>query len=144
PLFFSSYATSYLLKLHNEAVHLKKFVKICYICGKSIASSADYKVHMNKHEGIPAPDISCDVCGLRLASERGLKRHKESQHPVGGKKEHPCPICPKVSPTVKALKKHINTMHEKGLDHKCTICEKAFKRADGLRVRISQHIFIAF
>ena len=92
---------------------------------------------MNKHEGIPAPDISCDVCGLRMANERSLKRHKQSQHPIGGKKEHPCPICPKVSPTVKALKKHINTMHEKGYDHKCTICEKAFKRADGLKVSIA-------
>ena len=89
---------------------------------------------MNKHEGIPAPEISCDICGLRLCSERGLKLHKDSQHPVGGKQDYPCPKCPKVSPTPMALKKHINTMHEKGYDHKCTICAKAFKRPDALRV----------
>ncbi|XP_065369919.1 transcription factor grauzone-like [Calliphora vicina] len=133
------YGSSYLLKQHIQAVHLKKFVKICYICGKSICSSADYKIHMNKHEGIPQPIISCDICGLRVTRERGLKRHKETQHPVGGKTEHPCPICPKISPTLKALRKHINTMHEKGYDHKCNICEKAFKRAEALREHTASH-----
>ena len=99
---------------------------------------------MNKHEGIPPPEISCDVCGLKLASERNLKRHKESQHPVGGKQEHPCPVCPKVSPTLRALKKHMSTMHEKGCDHKCNMCEKAFRRADALRVRDLHQTFLAF
>ena len=89
---------------------------------------------MNKHEGIPPPELNCDICGLRLTSERGLKLHKENQHPVGGKQEWPCPICPKISPTAMALKKHIYLMHEKGYDHKCTICEKAFKRSDHLKV----------
>ncbi|KAI8128867.1 Cap-specific mRNA (nucleoside-2'-O-)-methyltransferase 2 [Lucilia cuprina] len=134
-----NYGSPYLLNQHRQAVHLKRFVKICYICGKAINSSAEFKIHMNKHEGIPAPVINCDVCGLRLTSERGLKLHKESQHPIGGKQEHHCPICPKISPTLKALKKHINTMHEKGYDHKCSICEKAFKRSEALKEHMATH-----
>ncbi|KAM7344983.1 uncharacterized protein ACRADG_011483 [Cochliomyia hominivorax] len=134
-----NYGSPYLLNQHRQAVHLKRFVKICYICGKAINSSAEFKIHMNKHEGIPAPEINCDVCGLRLTSERGLKLHKESQHPIGGKQEHHCPICPKISPTLKALKKHINTMHEKGYDHKCSICEKAFKRSEALKEHMATH-----
>ncbi|XP_065368122.1 transcription factor grauzone-like [Calliphora vicina] len=133
------YASSYLLNHHTKAVHLKKFVKICFICGKAISTTAEYKIHMDKHEGIPQPIISCDVCGLRLTSDRGLKRHKENQHPVGGKQEHHCPICPKISPTLKALRKHINTMHKKGIEHKCTICGKAFKRAEVLREHMASH-----
>lgn len=117
-----------------QAVHLKKFFKICYICGKSISSSTDYKIHLNKHEGLPQPIISCDICGLRLTTERGLKRHKDTQHPIDGKKEHHCPKCPKISPTLKALRKHIIRMHEERFDYKCSVCGKAFKRAEVLRV----------
>ncbi|XP_065368954.1 transcription factor grauzone-like [Calliphora vicina] len=134
------YGNSYLLKIHTEVVHLKKQAKVCYICGKTLGTSTEYKAHMNKHEGIPAPLINCDVCGLRLTSERSLKLHKESQHPVGGKQQHPCPVCHKISPTARALKKHVNTMHEKGYDHKCSMCEKAFRRAEALKEHIaSQH-----
>lgn len=89
---------------------------------------------MNKHEGIPLPLINCDVCGLRLTSQRGLKAHKATQHPVGGKQDHPCAFCEKISPTSRALKKHVLTMHEKGRDHKCNLCDKAFRRADKLKV----------
>ncbi|XP_037822831.1 transcription factor grauzone-like [Lucilia sericata] len=134
------YGNSYLLKIHTEVVHLKKQAKVCYICGKTLGTSTEYKTHMNKHEGIPTPVINCDVCGLRLISERSLKLHKESQHPVGGKQDHPCPICHKISPTARALKKHINTMHERGCDHKCTMCGKAFRRPETLKEHIaSQH-----
>ncbi|KNC21319.1 Transcription factor grauzone, partial [Lucilia cuprina] len=134
------YGNSYLLKIHTEVVHLKKQAQVCYICGKTLGTSTEYKTHMNKHEGIPAPVINCDVCGLRLISKRSLKLHKESQHPVGGKQDHPCPICHKISPTARALKKHINTMHEKGCDHKCTMCGKAFRRPETLKEHIaSQH-----
>ncbi|XP_065367259.1 transcription factor grauzone-like [Calliphora vicina] len=133
------YGNSYLLKIHTEVVHLKKQAKVCYICGKTLGTSTEYKAHMNKHEGIPAPLINCDVCGLRLISERSLKLHKESQHPVGGKQQHPCPVCHKISPTARALKKHVITMHEKGYDHKCSMCEKAFKRAEALRDHMASH-----
>ncbi|XP_023302774.2 transcription factor grauzone-like [Lucilia cuprina] len=133
------YPSANHLNIHTEAVHLKKFVKICYICGKSIVTSAEYKIHMDKHEGIPPPSISCDICGLLLTSERGLKRHKDNQHPVGGKQDHPCPVCHKISPTRKALLKHVSTMHKKGYDHKCNICEKAFKRAEALREHMASH-----
>lgn len=133
-MFNFSYGSSSLLKLHIDVVHLKKNAKICYICGKTLGNSAEYKAHMNKHEGIPPPVINCDVCGLRLSCERSLRLHKETQHPVGGKKDHPCPVCHKISPTARALKKHIITMHEKGCDHKCTMCDKAFRRPETLRV----------
>lgn len=127
------YASSYLLKLHRDVLHLNKLAKVCYICGLTLRTSTEYKAHMNKHEGLAA-NLNCDICGLRLTSERGLKVHKDTQHPVGGKQEHKCPICSKVSPTLRALKKHVSTMHEKGCEYKCSLCEKAFRRPEGLKV----------
>ncbi|TMW43508.1 hypothetical protein DOY81_011412 [Sarcophaga bullata] len=53
---------------------------------------------MNKHEGIPPPEISCDVCGLKLASERNLKRIKDLNILLGGKQETSLSLMPKVSP----------------------------------------------
>ncbi|XP_037824096.1 transcription factor grauzone-like [Lucilia sericata] len=123
-------------KLQHLPEEEKKFP--CKQCGK-FSYKCRIQIHMDKHEGIPPPSISCDICGLLLTSERGLKRHKDNQHPVGGKQDHPCPVCHKISPTRKALLKHVSTMHKKGYDHKCNICEKAFKRAEALREHMASH-----
>lgn len=88
---------------------------------------------MEKHE-VKTVSISCDVCGLLLSSKEGLKRHKNSQHPEGGKKEHTCHICSKISPTQRALKSHIRSVHEQGFEFKCSLCEKSFKRPSVLKV----------
>lgn len=129
-----SFGNNYLLSNHIRAVHLNKYAKICDICGKSIRCKDVFERHMLEHEGKPAPTISCDICGLLLTGKRGLKRHKDMIHPVGGQLEHTCSICAKVSPNLKAHKRHVQYKHELGYDHKCTICEKAFKRAQALTV----------
>ena len=95
-----------------------------------------FKLHREKHESKQSTAINCDICGLRLTDRRGLRRHKNSQHPVGGKKEYYCHLCPKVSPNQEALKTHIRLTHGTNFNHKCTICDKAFKRPYALRVRI--------
>ncbi|KAM7343698.1 uncharacterized protein ACRADG_010648 isoform 2-T4 [Cochliomyia hominivorax] len=127
-----------ILNHHIEAVHENKFVQICNICGKSIRCPTAFASHMETHELKTTP-LSCDVCGLLLANKMGLKRHKNSQHPEGGKKEHKCHICSKISPTLRALKSHIQRAHEMGYDYKCTLCEKAFKRPAVLKEHMATH-----
>lgn len=95
-----------------------------------------FERHMLKHKGVDVPTIACDVCGLKVTGQRGLKRHKDSQHPEGGKRDFPCHMCSHISPTLKAFKKHVKDKHELGYDFKCTLCEKAFKRASSLKVRV--------
>lgn len=117
-------------------MHLNKFVQICDICGKSIRCRTAFDSHRKKHEA-KAAEVSCDVCGLLLANIEGMRRHRNSQHPEGGKKEHTCHICLKISPTQRALKSHIRNVHEMGYNHKCNLCDKAFKRPAVLRVIFS-------
>lgn len=88
---------------------------------------------MTLHE--PQVPVNCDVCGILLSNERNYLIHKKIQHPEGGAQEHHCNICGKIYPTRRALSRHVNKLHKKGLDQKCTMCEKAFKYATALRVR---------
>lgn len=88
---------------------------------------------MTLHE--PQVPVNCDVCGILLSNERNYLIHKKIQHPEGGAQEHHCNMCGKIYPTRRALSRHVNKLHKKGLDQKCTVCEKAFKYATALRVR---------
>ncbi|KAM7345538.1 transcription factor grauzone-like [Cochliomyia hominivorax] len=133
------FANKYLLSNHVHAVHLKVNSKICDICGKSLCSAEYLERHMLEHEGKPAPTFSCDICGLILTSMKGLKRHKTAIHPIGGHQEYTCTICSKVSSNINAHKWHIKFSHEMGYDHKCKICDKAFKKARTLKEHMATH-----
>ncbi|KAM7342266.1 transcription factor grauzone-like [Cochliomyia hominivorax] len=133
------FSTLYSLNYHVQAIHHNKYVKICDICGKTMRCRNSFKLHMEKHDNKLATPINCDICGLRLIDRRGLRRHKNSQHPVGGKKEYSCHVCSKISPNLRALRTHIRFAHETGYIHKCTMCDKAFKRPEALKEHTATH-----
>ncbi|XP_013102876.2 transcription factor grauzone [Stomoxys calcitrans] len=128
-----------LLANHVRVVHLNKYALVCDICGEKMRGKDVFERHILKHKGVPLPTISCDVCGLKVTNQRGLKRHKESQHPEGGRQQYPCHLCSQVSPTHKAHKKHVKDKHELGYDFKCTMCEKAYKRSSTLKEHMATH-----
>ncbi|XP_061402526.1 transcription factor grauzone-like [Musca vetustissima] len=128
-----------LLANHVRVVHQNKYALVCDVCGEKMRGKDVFERHMLKHKGVPIPTIACDVCGLKVTGQRGLKRHKDSQHPEGGKQQFPCHICSQISPTLKAHKKHVKDKHELGYDFKCTLCEKAYKRASTLKEHMATH-----
>ncbi|XP_061400992.1 transcription factor grauzone-like [Musca vetustissima] len=140
------FGNEYVLTQHHRVVHLNIYAKVCEVCGQTMPDSNSFKRHMEKHDNIsepktatPTATVKCDDCGLILAGPLNLKRHRDLQHPPGGKRDYTCHICSKVSPNMRALKKHIRCTHEMGYDFKCTMCEKAFKRSDNLKAHMSTH-----
>lgn len=127
-----SYRAEHLLKRHVDVTHLKKCAKVCAICGKTVDTSNDFKVHMMTHETrIP---VNCDICGLLLSSERNYLIHRKQQHPVGGQLEYSCNVCNKMYPSRRSLTRHVTMSHKKVNDKKCKVCGKCFKLTIRLKV----------
>ncbi|XP_075168200.1 transcription factor grauzone-like isoform X2 [Haematobia irritans] len=132
------FGTNILLSGHVKQVHLELNANICDICGEKIREK-NLERHLLKHRGTPLPPISCDVCGLKVTTQKGLRKHKASQHPKDGRKAFQCSLCPKISPTIGALKKHIKDIHKSGYNFKCTFCHKAYKRHEALKEHMANH-----
>ncbi|XP_075167037.1 zinc finger protein 711-like [Haematobia irritans] len=124
---------------HIKCVHWQINALVCDICGEKMRKRSILERHLLQHQGAPLPTFSCEICGLKVSSEKGLRKHKSIQHPEGGKRDYPCNLCPKISPTLTALKKHIRDKHTSGYDFKCSFCEKAYKRADALKEHEALH-----
>ncbi|XP_037896311.1 zinc finger protein 90-like, partial [Glossina fuscipes] len=81
----------------------------------------------------------CKLCGTWYRHLAGLKTHMKNIH-ENTNDEHRCHICSKVSTTERALKRHIYLNHKCVRKFKCSMCLKAFKRGQDLRVKhISLH-----
>ncbi|KAM7347057.1 uncharacterized protein ACRADG_006724 [Cochliomyia hominivorax] len=130
------YVAEQLLKLHIKHVH--NVDRVCDQCGKTIHGLQALKKHLMEHAGVERPTYPCDVCGLELKSPNGLKRHKAAFH-NDGSTIYVCGICGKVASNESALWNHKKLVHVEERKHKCTFCDKAFKRPKSLREHIATH-----
>lgn len=125
-----------LLKLHIKHVHNAD--RVCDQCGKTIHGFQAYKKHLMEHAGIERVKFTCDVCGQKFTTSNGLKKHKAAYH-SDGSTIYICGVCGKVAASENALMNHKRLVHVEERRHKCTYCEKAFKRPLALREHIATH-----
>lgn len=129
--------TARKLKEHMKYMHDPENAIICDKCGKTLRTQANLKKHHElEHSDIPRPKpdpVQCEICGTWLRHLSGLKQHMSTVHEPPGE-EHRCPICDKKSTNARALKRHIYHNHQCERKFRCTMCEKAFKRPQDLRV----------
>lgn len=130
------YVLEIQLKSHIKTVHTDN--RVCDQCGKTIHGVGALKKHLMEHAGIERPKYPCDECGAQLRSRGNLRRHKAAYH-NDGTTIYVCSICGKVAASEYGLLTHKKHVHQEERKHKCTYCEKAFKRPKFLREHIATH-----
>ncbi|ALC41309.1 CG8388 [Drosophila busckii] len=134
-----SYPNEYLMQQHVKLVHLRKFDKICDVCGKQIRGREALVRHMQEHEGSPQQLLKCHLCSSMLTTKYGLARHIKMMHTADNLQPMQCEVCLKISPSLQSHQHHIKYTHNTARTHQCPMCEKAFKRPTELREHMTTH-----
>ena len=130
------YVLEVQLKSHIKTVHSDN--RVCDQCGKTLHGIGALKKHLMEHAGIERPKYPCDECGAQLRSRGNLRRHKAAYH-NDGSTIYVCSICGKVAASEYGLLTHKKHVHQEERKHKCSYCDKAFKRPKFLREHIATH-----
>nr|XP_019527121.2 zinc finger protein 235 [Aedes albopictus] len=122
------------LQDHVRYKHQKGNEIVCDICSKVLTSKSNYVRHQLSHSGTR---VDCPLCGKSLKEgclQGHLERHRQNEMDIK------CKFCDKRSPTVHAMRQHIQSAHTKQeRKHKCTTCDKAFMRASTLKAHMATH-----
>ncbi|KAM7350303.1 transcription factor grauzone-like [Cochliomyia hominivorax] len=104
------FASEYLRKQHHNSTHLKKYAKVCGICGKFLYDKISFEQHLAQHNGEQPAKIKCKICDEEF-SKRYLQEHIKKVHTKDKQQEQVCRFCSKVSPNWNVHLKHIKYIH---------------------------------
>ena len=79
----ASFSAESSRKRHMLAVHLKKALHRCLICGKGFAIKEYFRDHMNTHNNVPA--YKCPNCPKAFAYRTSFRRHCRENSCAGTK-----------------------------------------------------------
>ncbi|XP_053668405.1 oocyte zinc finger protein XlCOF6-like [Anopheles marshallii] len=128
------------LKLHVEAVHLKKVVKSCELCNRDFTHISGYTAHMRAQHNVGEWYV-CKICNLKFRHPGGLRGHNNRKHNAESNCE--CPICGMKFEDKKGLKDH-SRVHSNEKPFACTFCPKRFKSPNAHRTHMLVHRGVVF
>ena len=143
------FAQRHHLKIHMESIHKHfKTEQKCNICNETFLGLKVLKEHIEvTHQNQVLNQ--CNYCQDSFYGKTLLEEHMKKVHSellpkkVKDPKDIPtCHICGKTQAKWSATRQHIKVVHEKILDHKCSICEKAFGDAQSLQKHFRFWIFV--
>ena len=119
-------------KQAKPVVTKEKQPVVCDICGKTISSRKNLRVHKTvKH--FKNGSFGCLVCGRKFALNRDLKRHMPLHT---NERKYECPHCGLQCKQPGHLTKHIRT-HTEVMNWRCDCCFKNFK----VQAELKSHCF---
>ena len=114
----------------------------CNECGKTYLCANVLEKHQKFHYLRKAEDIRvCPTCGEAFLKPENLKNHQISEH--GSKKvsksKWTCNVCSKVFNSFYSVNEHRKSEHDTILNHRCTLCDKAFAGKKALNLHFQTH-----
>lgn len=131
------YASDALLRAHKRVVHRHTYAHMCEICARVFKSRVFFEKHQLEHLGQNLPKVQCPICEAWMKNEHTMRAHMRNHQDEG--QEHQCDICGKKGPSRNAIAKHKRFVHLSERKFKCTLCDKAFKRAITLKEHMTVH-----
>lgn len=108
---------------------MSAFLQVCEVCARTFKNKYILEMHRKLHYMEESPRLKCGLCQASLKNESSLRAHMRRHADT----EHACKLCGKVAPNRSALGNHMRYVHSERV-HKCSLCDKAFKKPVGLRV----------
>ena len=165
-----SFSTQGSLKRHRESVHHQSAGFSCQVCSKRFYRKDHLGRHMKMHQtaacltdatvDLPPPPPSppppspvppperhgerpvCDLCAKSFASQKTLKRHRQTVHRQSG--GFLCRVCDRHFYRRDNLRKHHIRKHgdeeyEPPASYRCPVCQKSFHYRGHLREHLKSH-----
>uniref|UniRef100_A0A182K2W1 Uncharacterized protein n=1 Tax=Anopheles christyi TaxID=43041 RepID=A0A182K2W1_9DIPT len=134
-----AYGRKTYLKMHVEAVHLKKVVKRCEQCNRDFTQRTGYEAHMRAQHNI-GKWYGCKQCNVQFRHPGGLREHNNRKH---NDKSEQCPVCGMEFQTKTGLKNH-SRVHSSVKVFACKYCPKRFKSPNSHKQHELTHLGVTF
>lgn len=123
------------LQIHIQSVHYRPSF-VCHVCAKEMKNKANFEKHVRLHFEESGPKVKCTVegCDHWLKDEGNLRLHIRRLHTRTEEKLFTCEACGGEYKGRVAMRNHMLRFHPKKT-YPCKICNKAYKRSRGLKVR---------
>uniref|UniRef100_A0A182K2W2 Protein krueppel n=1 Tax=Anopheles christyi TaxID=43041 RepID=A0A182K2W2_9DIPT len=128
------------LKLHVEAVHMKRVLKSCEICNKGFSYIESYDAHMRAKHNY-GESFECKICNLKFRHKGGLRGHNNRKH--NDQTNCSCTICGMTFQDKRGLRAH-GRVHSDEKPFACRYCPKRFKSPNAHRAHELIHKGVVF
>lgn len=129
-----SYVMKLNLKMHIVRDHQGKKT----YCAECAIQTTNLEEHAKKHVKDPQTLFMCDICGKEIIGKQRMNNHMNRSHKRKVARFH-CKDCNAGFYFLTDLKQHAIKHDPDRQEHKCSVCDKTYKRRAELREHIKAH-----